>query len=150
MDPIRLLLFALMSWGLTHGELNTPQGVEELNNTTTTTFKDPQKVQTVNGWKAISGPLFNYTGIYISDDSVLAPLAWLGYMMKGLYLAAMGSSERMDEGFTNDLCDITCSAGLVRVLALVGCGGSALGLLENSIILNFISSNMICPVSKRN
>ena len=68
-------------------------------------------------------------------------------MLRGLFLTAMGDPERREEGFTDNLCGITCSSGMVRALALAGCGGEALGLLENSVVLDYISSDMVCPVS---
>ena len=149
MELCRPLLLALLSWQLMMGLGHPMEDIISPNNTTTSTIIETSLTNATKktGWNSVANQLFDYTGVYISDQSVLSPLVWLGHIMRGLFLTAMGDPKRMKTEFTEDLCDITCSSGLARVLAVVGCGGSALGLLDNSFILDYISSNVICPVS---
>ena len=51
------------------------------------------------GWDYIADPLFDSTGLYISEGSVLSPLIFIIHMLRGaeglrgVFLAAMGDTE---------------------------------------------------------
>ena len=85
--------------------------------------------------------LFEYTGVYVSEYSILAPVLWTARLLLGsLTLVQRVSSDNKD--ILEDFCPTLCSADMVRSIAVAGCGSSLMG---NNLIA--VSPSLICPVS---
>ena len=88
----------------------------------------------------ISGVIFDYTGIYISETSVLAPVLWTARVLDGLLVDS-------DEASATSLCPAVCSTDLSKAVAVAGCTTALTGALDNTFVVDYVTANMVCPVS---
>ena len=91
----------------------------------------------------ISEILFDITGVYVSDKSVLSPIIWATRLLEGMVMFAVNSPSNRA---TDDLCPIMCSTNLAKAIAVTGCGTSLMGVLENTFPEDYMTTRMVCPV----
>ena len=97
------------------------------------------------GDNEISEIIFDITGVYVSDRSVLSPIIWATRLLEGMVMFAVNSPSNRA---TDDLCPIMCSADLTKAIAVTGCGTSLMGVLENTFFEDYMTTGMVCPVIK--
>ena len=126
----------MVTWGLGSAFLNLASCPSFCSSITEATRKMDTEV--------MSEALFDYTGVYISQNSVLSPLVG-AFKLLGLLLSAM---DMPAERNTDNLCPTVCSADLAKTFALAGCGTSLMGALDDTFIEDYVSTKLSCPVSK--
>ena len=90
----------------------------------------------------IADRFFEYTGVYVSEDSILAPVILTARILGGLVIP----SEDDLEG-TGSFCPAMCSPDLAKAVTVTGCGTALMGALDTMYIADYVTSNVIFPVS---
>ena len=88
--------------------------------------------------------LFDYTGIYVSENSLLSPVLFASRLLGGMVMSSFDPSSQSVP--TGNLCPSMCSVDLAKAVAVTGCGTSLMGVLDGTFVEDYVTASMVCPV----
>ena len=95
----------------------------------------------------IADRLFEYTGVYVGEHSVLAPVLWTARLLEVLVLPSM-EGEEGSSLLARNICPAMCSADLAKAVGLAGCGAGLSGALDNTVVSDYLA-RLVCPVRRK-